>query len=255
MNQPFPAQPVAMISGGLGDIGQAAAHALQQSGCRVSIGDVHPSSPTGDGFHYYQVDVSNEASVVAWFDDVVSHFGQTASVIVANAAIVTTGSVMTAMADEWNRTMHVNLTGAWLTARTGARRMVAASLPGRIVFVGSWAGHAPHVQLAAYSAAKAGLRMLTQTMALELADKDILVNEVAPGYVDAGLSGQFFKKDASLAERARAVVPNKRLIETEEVAQAIAYLCSPHHRNLTGSTLLIDGGLSLQHGRDTATDR
>lgn len=250
MNQSFPAQPVAMISGGLGDIGKAAAHAMQRSGCRVSIGDVHPTSPADEGFHYHQVDASNEASVVTWFDAVESHFGQTASVIVANAAIVTIGSVMTATVEEWNRTMHVNLTGAWLTARTGAQRMLAAGLPGRIVFVGSWAGHAPHVHIAAYCAAKAGLRMLAQTMALELADKDILVNEVAPGYVDAGLSGQFFKKNAGEAERARAVVPNKRLIEAEEVAQAIAYLCSPHHRNLTGSTLLIDGGLSLQHGRE-----
>lgn len=196
------------------------------------------------------MDASNEASVVTWFDAVVSHFGQTASVIVANAAIVTIGSVMTATVEEWNRTMHVNLTGAWLTARTGAQRMLAAGLPGRIVFVGSWAGHAPHVHIAAYCAAKAGLRMLAQTMALELADKDILVNEVAPGYVDAGLSGRFFKKNAGEAERARAVVQNKRLIEAEEVAQAIAYLCSPHHRNLTGSTLLIDGGFSLQHGRE-----
>ena len=134
MNQLFPAQPVAMISGGLGDIGKAAAHAMQRSGCRVSIGDVHPTSLADGGVHYYQVDASNEASVVAWFDAVESHFGQTASVIVANAAIVTIGSVMTATVEEWNRTMHVNLTGAWLTARTGAQRMLAAGLPGRIVF-------------------------------------------------------------------------------------------------------------------------
>ena len=118
-------------------------------------------------------------------------------------------------------------------------------MPGRIVFVGSWAGHAPHVELAAYSTAKAGLRMLTQCLALELADKGILVNEVAPGYVNAGLSGQFFKKDPDCAARSRAAVPVGELIEADEVAAAIAYLCSPAHRNLTGSTLLLDGGLSL----------
>jgi glucose 1-dehydrogenase len=101
------------------------------------------------------------------------------------------------------------------------------------------------VELAAYCAAKAGLRMLTQCLALELADKAILVNEVAPGYVNAGLSGQFFKKDPALAARSTAAVPVGQLIEADEVAAAIAYLCSPAHRNLTGSTLLLDGGLSL----------
>ena len=250
MNPPFPTQPVAMISGGSGDIGRATALALQQAGCRVAIGDVHAAPLHEDGFHYHQVDVSDEAAVAAWFDAVESHFGQPASIIVANAGIVTTGSVMNATVEDWNRTVAVNLTGAWLTARTGARRLIEMKMPGRIVFVGSWAAHAPHVQLAAYCAAKAGLRMLAQTMALELADKCILVNEVAPGFVDAGLSAELFRKDAALAERSRAVVPNKQLIEADEVAQAITYMCSPTHRNLTGSTLLLDGGLSLRHGHE-----
>lgn len=248
MNQPFPAQPVALISGGLGDIGKATALALHLAGCRIALGDVHASSPEDARFHYREVDVSDEASVVQWFEAVEAHFGQPVSIIVANAAIVCPGDALSATVAEWRRTLDVNLTGAWLTARTGARRMVAQGMPGRIVFVGSWAAHAAHVHLAAYCAAKAGLRMLAQSMALELADQGILVNEVAPGFVDAGLSAQLFKKDADLAERSRAMVPNKQLIDAEEVAQAIAYLCSPHHRNLTGATLLLDGGLSLRHG-------
>lgn len=239
-----------MISGGLGDIGAATALALQQAGCRIAIGDVHPAPPGNGGFHYQPVDVSDEASVVRWFDAVESHFGGPASVIVVNAAIVSPGDTLGTAVEDWQRTLAVNLTGAWLTARTGARRLVAQGMPGRIVFVGSWAAHAPHVQLAAYCTAKAGLRMVAQTMALELADQGILVNEVAPGFVDAGLSAQFFKKDAALAELSRSVVPNKQLIGAGEVAQAIAYLCSPAHRNLTGSTLLLDGGLSLRHGRE-----
>ena len=239
-----------MISGGRGDIGAATALALQQAGCRVAICDVHTASPREDGLHYHQADVSDEAAVVGWFDAVESHFGQPASIIVANAAIVSLGDTLSIAVAEWNRTLAVNLTGAWLTARTGARRLIARKMPGRIVFVGSWAAHAPHVELAAYCTAKAGLRMVAQSMALELADRGILVNEVAPGFVDAGLSAQFFRSDATLAERSRAVVPNKQLIGAEEVAHAIAYLCSPQHRNLTGSTLLLDGGLSLRHGQE-----
>lgn len=245
MTTTFPTQPVAVVSGGLGDIGLATAHALKQTGCRVALGDLRDTGPNSDGFHVHPVNVASEASVQAWFGAVEAAFGEPASIIVVNAGIVCPGSAMAATLDDWNRTLSVNLTGAWLTARVGARRLIEKKMPGRIVFVGSWAGHAPHVDLAAYCAAKAGLRMLTQCLALELAAQGILVNEVAPGYVNAGLSGQFFKKDPALAARSTAAVPVGQLIEAGEVAAAIAYLCSPAHQNLTGSTLLLDGGLSL----------
>jgi len=88
-------------------------------------------------------------------------------------------------------------------------------------------------------------RNVSNGSAVELAAQGILVNEVAPGYVNASLSGQFFKKDPACAARTIATVPVSQLIEADEVAAAIAYLCSPAHRNLTGSTLLPDGGLSL----------
>ena len=215
----------------------------------MAIGDLPAVDPvpagTREGFHYQAVDVSDEHSVAAWFEAVQTHFGQPASLIVVNAGIVRPGGALEASLQDWNDTLAVNLTGAWLTARAGAQRLIAAGQPGRIVFVGSWAGHAPHVNIAAYCAAKAGLRMLVQCLALELADREILVNEVAPGYVDAGLSAQFFRRDPQLAERSRAAVPVGKLIDAAEVAEAVVYLCAPGHRNLTGSTLVLDGGLSL----------
>jgi glucose 1-dehydrogenase len=249
MTAGFPEQPVAVVSGGLGDIGLATGHALRKAGYRVALGDLHPDeearSLVPDAFHYQRVDVRDEHSVAAWFDAIQEHFGQPASIIVVNAGIVRPGTALAASCQDWTDTLAVNLTGAWLTARVGAQRLIVAGQPGRIVFVGSWAGHAPHVHIAAYCAAKAGLRMLVQCLALDLADQDILVNEVAPGYVDAGLSAQFFRRDPQLAERSRAAVPVGKLIDTAEVAEAVVYLGSPSHRNLTGSTLVLDGGLSL----------
>ncbi len=250
MNSAFPENPVAVISGGLGDIGRATAEALAKEGCRIALGDVAASADLPEGWHYQRVDVSDETSVKNWFDAVQARFGEPASVIVANAGIVKLGSAMNATMADWQATLDVNLTGAWLTARTGAQRLLDARSGGRIVFVGSWAAHAPHVKMAAYSAAKAGLRMLTQTMALELAEQNILVNEVAPGFVDAGLSGKLFKEQPGRAEIARAMVPNKQLIDAEEVAESVAYLCSAKRRNMTGSTLLLDGGLSARRRMD-----
>lgn len=88
--------------------------------------------------------------------------------------------------------------------------------------------------------------MLMQCMALELAPQGILVNEVAPGYVNAGLSGKIFDREPELKEQARLRVPIQKLIEPEEVAAHIAYLCDPNNRHMTGTVLTLDGGLSLQ---------
>jgi NAD(P)-dependent dehydrogenase (short-subunit alcohol dehydrogenase family) len=83
-------------------------------------------------------------------------------------------------------------------------------------------------------------------MALELASHRILVNEIAPGYVDAGLSGKLFDTNPALRKSATEKVPTHQLITAEEVAAQVAYLCDPQNKQMTGSTLLMDGGLSLQ---------
>jgi NAD(P)-dependent dehydrogenase (short-subunit alcohol dehydrogenase family) len=85
-------------------------------------------------------------------------------------------------------------------------------------------------------------------MALELAPQGILVNEVAPGFVDAGLSGRFFREKPGLREQAAARVPIGQLIEACDVARQVAHLCDPANRHMTGSTILMDGGLSLRQG-------
>jgi NAD(P)-dependent dehydrogenase (short-subunit alcohol dehydrogenase family) len=169
----------------------------------------------------------------------------TPDLIIPNAAIVTFGSVLSVTPEIWTRELQVNLTGAFYLAQAGARRLVAKACSGRIVFVGSWAAHAPHPSIPAYSAAKAGLRMTMKCMALELAEKRILVNEVAPGYVDAGLSGRCFERDPASRVKAREQVPIQVLISSEDVALQVAHLCQPAIRQMTGSVIVMDGGLSL----------
>ncbi len=84
-------------------------------------------------------------------------------------------------------------------------------------------------------------------MALELAPYNILVNEIAPGYVDAGLSGRSFERNPVLKEQATQSVPIKKLVSAFEVATQVLFLCNPSNIQMTGSTLLMDGGLTLQH--------
>jgi NAD(P)-dependent dehydrogenase (short-subunit alcohol dehydrogenase family) len=118
-------------------------------------------------------------------------------------------------------------------------------MPGRIVFIGSWAAHAPHTNVPAYSVAKAGVRMLVRVMALHYARHGILVNEVAPGYVDAGLSKVGFDKDPQTRRRCEAQVPVGALMSAADVAFQVAHFCDERNHFMTGSTLLVDGGLSL----------
>ena len=236
------------ISGGLGDIGRAVAQAFTAQGYAVAIGDLNDTAPADFSGHYTKVDVCTESSVRAWFDAMEATFGGPPSVTIVNAAIVLQGTPVVNDVDDWSRTIDVNLTGAWLTAREAARRLLAVSGTGSILFVGSWVGQYPDHKIAAYCASKAGLHSLAQSMALELADQGIRVNEIAPGYVNGGLSGRIFQRNPGLAEASRQSVPVRELITCEEVARGLIFLADPANRNLTGSTLTLDGGLSLMHG-------
>jgi glucose 1-dehydrogenase len=248
---------VAIISGGLGDIGRAIASELARRGADVALGDVRSPDQaaetlaqlqqSGRRARYDQVDVSDAAAVADWGRTVEDDFG-VPTLIIPNAAVVTLKDIHTLSAEEWQRELSINLSGGFYMAQAAALRLVEHKREGRIVFTGSWAAHAPHPHIPAYSVAKAGLRMLCKCMALDLAPHGILVNEVAPGYVNAGLSAQVWQEQPERRQQANARVPVQRLIEPEEVALQVAHLCEPANRHTTGSVLLMDGGLSLLTG-------
>jgi NAD(P)-dependent dehydrogenase (short-subunit alcohol dehydrogenase family) len=245
---------VAIISGGLGDIGSAIARRFAVGGATVAIGDVRPAAAaqalldeiatlSGKGV-YHNVDVSDPVAVARWVDDVAAVHG-VPTLVIANAAIVSIANVLDIAPARWSADLRTNLDGAFFLTQACAQRLRDAKLPGRIVFIGSWAAHAPHKHIPAYCASKAGLRMLCQTMALELAPLGIYVNEVAPGYVDAGLSKAAWEKNPDLYEAAKGQVPNNLLITADDVAAQVVNLCNPENRHMVGATIIMDGGLSL----------
>jgi glucose 1-dehydrogenase len=245
---------VAVISGGLGDIGRAIAIELARRGADIALGDVLDPRDAGDALsaiaalgvrgRYDRVDVADHEAVERWIRSVEENLG-IASLIVPNAAIVTIAGMRNVQPEQWQRELNINLTGSFNLARIAAMRLLHHQRPGRIVFIGSWAGHAPHPNIITYCVAKAGLRMLCKCMALELAPHGILVNEVAPGYVDAGLSAKLWAKNPGSRDKAGGRVPTGQLIDAAEVATQVAHLCEPENRHMTGTVLLMDGGLSL----------
>jgi NAD(P)-dependent dehydrogenase (short-subunit alcohol dehydrogenase family) len=249
----------AIISGGLGDIGRAISLELGDRGAKIAICDLHhpqsgPAIEFASQLHdrqiaaaYQQVDVSDAMAVEHWYDEVEQQLGLP-TLIVPNAAVVSLVRICDLTSEQWNREMRVNLDGAFYMAQCGAKRMVSAKQAGRIVFIGSWVGLTPQSHIPAYCVTKAGLRMLCKVMALDLAENGILVNEVAPGNVDAGLSARIFEMNPEWKERNLKRVPIGEMSQAFEVAFQVAHLCDPANRQMTGSVILMDGGLSLMSG-------
>lgn len=244
-------EKVVLISGGLGDIGMAITAAYLRTGHIVSLCDIEPEEKAllrlkalRGAIDYHQVDVSDAAAVANWIATVQERFGRIDNCIV-NAARVTLKDYRSITPEEWKRELEVNLDGAFYLANGAARYFIGAKVAGNIVFLGSWAAHAVHKNLPAYSVSKAGLRMLCQSMALEYAPYGIRINELAPGYVNAGLSKDVWSTAPDLQEAARNQVPLKKIIEAGEIATQVLWITAPENRHLTGATLLLDGGLSL----------
>ena len=126
-------KPLVAITGGLGDIGRAIGKAFAAKGDQVAVCDLAERAPDGFPWHYFPADVQSEESVRAWFDAMEKEFGRPPTLVVVNAGVHCTnghgGCLETGFA-EWTRTIGVNLTGAWLTAREGALRLLAAGETG-----------------------------------------------------------------------------------------------------------------------------
>lgn len=244
---------IAVISGGLGDIGRAIALELARRGADVAVCDLHDEGRAdllareieafGRRFRCDLLDVSEADAVCEWIRLVEEDLGLP-DLIIPNAGITLLRPLLELKPHELDHLLKVNLFGAFHLAQAGARRLVEKKRTGRIVFTGSWAAHAPHSSVPAYCVTKAALRMFGRCLALELAPHGILVNEVAPGWVDAGVARDHWRQDPTLRERSNKLIPIGEHVETLEVAVHVANLCDPRLRATTGGYLLCDGAMS-----------
>ncbi|WP_163541963.1 SDR family NAD(P)-dependent oxidoreductase [Occultella kanbiaonis] len=233
------------MTGGAGDLGSAIAEALLRSGALVAVGDLRPSRrPAGERFRSRELDLTDGAAVEDWVRDVATMWGAPTIAVLA-AGTVRSGRLVDTDAASWQAVIDGCLTSAFLTSTAVIRAMRHANSGGRIVAIGSWAADAPHPHIGAYTTAKAGLRGLVRTLALDHARDGILVNEVAPGVVSAGMSGRLLASDPALLEQTLDCVPAGHLVGTRDVVRDVLYLVSPHNRSTTGATIVTDGGLGL----------
>lgn len=245
---------VVVISGALGDIGLAIATAYLKAQAIVVLSDIVPLDKAEDkllllkdyngNFEYKCLNVSDFKEVAVFINEVEAKYSKIDHCI-SNAARVTIKDFKTLTPEEWSNEMRVNVDGAFYFANFAAKSMVQKQVKGSILFLGSWAAHAVHQNLPAYSVSKSAVRMINQTMALEYAANGIRVNEIAPGYVNAGLSKTVWSELPEQRAISQTKVPLGKIMEAEEVAAQVLWLNSSQCQHVTGSTFLMDGGLSL----------
>jgi NAD(P)-dependent dehydrogenase (short-subunit alcohol dehydrogenase family) len=219
---------VAVVTGGASGIGAATAAQLRDRGATVVVADLP------------DVDVTDEAAVVGFFDDVVAAHGRLD--LAANCAGVNGayGPVVDLSLDEWCRVLDVNLTGVFLCLREELRRMERGS----IVNVSSAAGVQGFANLPHYVASKHGVIGLTRSAALEQARRGVRINAVAPGSIRTPMLEAFCGNDEGALEGMGRMSPIGRLGTPDEVAAAIVWLCSDAASFITGMVLSADGGVS-----------
>jgi NAD(P)-dependent dehydrogenase (short-subunit alcohol dehydrogenase family) len=245
------------ITGGCGDIGLAVASRFVAAGARVVLADRLPPRRgarivkerwPATAARYVTCDVTRADDVEVALDTALEFLGRIDTVI-CNAGTVHNAPFLEASEASWSETLAVNLTGSFLTAQRGARRLCKnrrrAGRRGTILLTGSWVQDMPWPQGASYCASKGGQQMLAKVMAQELAPKGINVCLVAPGIVYAGLSKRIYDRQRKFARLVDATVPLQRLCSADEVAGSFLFLASEDAAYMTGTTLLIDGGATL----------
>jgi glucose 1-dehydrogenase len=254
--------PVVFVTGGSSGIGEGAARRLGADGARVGVGYYHGEEAAGAiareiaeaGGEAVAIggNMAEENDVAGAFDRLQDRFGRIDGVVV-NAGIQADACFAEMSLDDWRKVMAIDLDGAFLTSREAVRRMGrqdrrgGARSAGGIVFVTSvhqtipWAGHAN------YAAAKGGVLMLMKSLAQEVAADGIRVNAVAPGAIETPINEEVWSDE----EKRRALlglIPYGRLGCPEDVAAAVAWLLSDEADYVTGTTLTVDGGMSLYPG-------
>lgn len=256
---------VALVTGSSTGIGAAIAAAMAEAGAAVIV-NFHSNkskgeaeeildqikSVGGDGF-VHQCDISKEEEVLAMYSAIISRYG-TLDIVVTNAGIQQDSPFLEMTLDKWNAVIGTNLTGQFLCAREAAkefkRRGVQASrskAAGKIICMSSvhevipWAGHVN------YAASKGGVKLLMQSMAQELAPYKIRVNSLAPGAIRTRINKDAWDTPED-EQKLLELIPYGRIGDPEDIAKAAVWLASDESDYVTGTTLFIDGGMTLYPG-------
>ena len=234
-----------LITGAAGGIGGASAEAFAREGARVVGVDLVPDA---SGELSLQVDVTDDAAVRAMYARVRDELGRI-DVLFNNAGISPTddGSVLDTSLEAWQRVQDVNLKSVFLCCKHGIPHLLENGPPtrGSVINTASFvATLGAATSQISYTASKGGVLALSRELGVEFARSGVRVNALCPGPVDTPLLRELFAKDPEQAARRLVHVPMGRFARAEEIAAAALFLASDESTYVTGSTFLVDGGIS-----------
>lgn len=238
---------VALVTGGSRGIGLAIAKSLAEAGASIAVVGRNEERAVeaaatlpGDGHRGYGVDVSNSEAVDALIKTVEADIGPI-DILINNAGVTRDNVLMRLKDEDWTDVLDTNLRGAFNTIRAVSRGMMKRRA-GRVINISSVVGISGNKGQANYAASKAGLIGLTKSVARELASRGVLVNAIAPGYIDTDMT-------SDLPEAAREALLEQislgRLGEPEDIAGVVRFLAGPAASYMTGQVLVVDGGMVI----------
>jgi glucose 1-dehydrogenase len=250
-------QKVAIVTGADSGIGRAIAIQLAVEGATVVINYAHNQGKAEEVRQYIaqqhgreslviQADVSHYQQAIGLIQQTVATFNRL-DILVNNAGMEIHSPFLDVTEEQFDHVLSVDLKGSFFCAQAAAREMIARQIAGRIVNISSVHEDLAMPQNAPYCCAKGGLRMLTRTISLELAPYHITVNNIAPGAVHTPIDADVEADPAKLAALLQEI-PLHRMGQPEEIARLALYLASDVAGYVTGSTFVIDGGLSINTG-------
>ncbi|EKU43220.1 3-oxoacyl-[acyl-carrier-protein] reductase [Lysinibacillus sp. HST-98] len=241
---------VAVVTGASRGIGRAIALKLADEGAKVVVNYsgsqakaeevVAMIQENGGEAIAVQASISQTEEVTALMDAAVKTYGSL-DILVNNAGITRDNLIMRMKEDEWDDVLNTNLKGVFLCTKAVTRQMMKQRA-GRIINISSIVGVAGNAGQANYVAAKAGVIGLTKTTAKELASRNILVNAIAPGFIETEMTEQL---PADIKQGMLTQIPLAKLGQPEDIAKAVAFLASDDANYMTGQTLHIDGGMVM----------
>jgi glucose 1-dehydrogenase len=253
----------ALVTGANSGIGKGVAIALGQAGADVVVnyvdGDdaanavVEEIKKSGVKAYAHQADVSSEDQVAAMFARMIQEFG-TIDILVSNAGLQRDSAFPDMTMAQWNKVLSVNLTGQFLCGRAAVREFLrrgvvasVSSAAGKIICMSSvhqeipWGGHVN------YATSKGGIKLMMESMAQELAPKRIRVNGIAPGAIRTPINTAAWDTKEAY-DQLMTLVPYGRIGEPEDIARAAVWLASDQSDYVVGTTLFVDGGMTLYPG-------
>ncbi len=263
-------EKVVLVTGGSSGIGQAIAIRFGTEGASVAInyvGRPEGAVATREAIeHGVQIcmkkvaeaggrpilvdaDVSDEDAVEQMFDRVLSEYGRL-DILINNAGIQIAEDSHELSTEHFDKVIAVNLRGAFMCARGAVRHFLAAQQPGVIINVSSVHQVIPKPRFLGYSVSKGGMQNLTRSLALEYASRGIRVNGIGPGATVTPINRSWID-DPARRRMVESHIPMRRAGDAEEMAAAVAFLCSDEAAYITGQTLFVDGGLTLYPSFET----